>query len=135
EPTSPLGDDSQCEACPIVPRVTSLATDEGSMQQQLNDLTNLCTRLQRQQTKIASKITAQDLEIASLKARIKMLEDKDGGVVEPSGDDAIIKGRSLETREEAGVDKSIERGSNDIEELVNVLTSLDAANILTSGGV
>nr|GEX03455.1 hypothetical protein [Tanacetum cinerariifolium] len=78
---------------------------------------------------------SQYLEIASLKARIKMLEDKDGGVVEPSGDDAIIKGRSLETREEAGVDKSIERGSNDIEELVNVLTSVDAANILTSGGV
>nr|GFC97728.1 hypothetical protein [Tanacetum cinerariifolium] len=37
--------------------------------------------------------------------------------------------------EEAGVEKSTERGSNDTEELVNVLTSLDAANILTSKGV
>nr|GEV77676.1 hypothetical protein [Tanacetum cinerariifolium] len=34
--------------------------------------------------------------------------------------------------EEAGVEKSTERGSNDTEELVNVLTSIDAANILTS---
>nr|GEU59190.1 heat shock protein 70, conserved site-containing protein [Tanacetum cinerariifolium] len=41
--------------------------------------------------------------------------------------------RSLETREEACVERSTERGSNDTEELVNVLTSLDAANILTSG--
>nr|GEZ05292.1 hypothetical protein [Tanacetum cinerariifolium] len=49
----------------------------------------------------------QDLEIASLKARIKMLEDKDGGVVEPSKEDATIKGKSLETREEAGVDKMV----------------------------
>nr|GEV17143.1 ribonuclease H-like domain-containing protein [Tanacetum cinerariifolium] len=39
----------------------------------------------------------------------------------------------LETGDEAGVERSTERGSNDTEELVNVLTSLDAANILTSG--
>nr|GEV17453.1 hypothetical protein [Tanacetum cinerariifolium] len=158
ELVSPLGHDSQGEACPNVsgleaeqdraniiksstlphdstPRVTSLATDEGSMQQQLNDLTDLYTCLQRQQTEMASKITAQYLEIASLKARIKMLEDEDGGVTGPSEDDATIKGRSLEIGEEAGVDKSIERGSNETEELVNVLTSLDATNILTSGGV
>nr|GEY87545.1 hypothetical protein [Tanacetum cinerariifolium] len=64
---------------------------------------------------------------------IKLLEDKDGGGAEPSGEDAIIKGRSLETGEEVGVERSTERGSNDTEELVNVLTSLDAANILTSG--
>nr|GEY46115.1 hypothetical protein [Tanacetum cinerariifolium] len=154
-PASLLGDDSQGEACPTVsgleagqdkatiiksstlpydstPRVTSLAADEGNMQQQLNELTDLYTRLQRQQTKMATKITAQDLEIASLKARIKMLEDKDGGVAEPSGADATIKGRSLETGKEAVVEKSTKRGSNDTEELVNVLTSQDAASILTS---
>nr|GEW77304.1 hypothetical protein [Tanacetum cinerariifolium] len=140
EPASPLGDDSQGEACPTVsgleagqdrvniiksstlphdstPRVTSLAADEDSMQHKLNELTDLCTRLQRQQTEMASKITAQDLEIASLKARIKILEDNDGGVVEPSREDATIKGRSLETGKEASVDKSTERGSNDTEEL------------------
>nr|GEU65562.1 hypothetical protein [Tanacetum cinerariifolium] len=36
-------------------------------------------------------------------------------------------------REEAGVEKSTKQGSNDTEEMVNVLTSLDAAKILTSG--
>nr|GFA78749.1 hypothetical protein [Tanacetum cinerariifolium] len=116
-----------------IPRVTSLAADEGSMQQQLNELMNLCTRLQRQQTEMASKIAAQDLEISNLNTQIKMLEDKDGGGAEPSGEDATIKDRSLETGEETGVEKSTEKGSNDTEGLVNVLTSLDAANILTSG--
>nr|GFA28498.1 hypothetical protein [Tanacetum cinerariifolium] len=124
EPASPLGDVSQGEACPTVsgleagqdreniiktsalphdstPRVTSLAADEGSMQQQLNKLTNLYTHLQRQQTEMAIKIAAQDLKISNLKERIKFLEDKDGGGAEPSGEDATIKGRSLETGEEA----------------------------------
>nr|GEW31702.1 hypothetical protein [Tanacetum cinerariifolium] len=155
EPTSPFGDDSQGEAYPTIsgieaeqdraniiktstlphdspPRVTSLAANEGSMQQ-LHELTDLGTRLQRQQTEMASKITAQDLKIANLKARIKLLEDKDGGGDKPSGEDATIKGRSLETGEEAGIERSTDKGSNDIEEMVNVLTSLDAASILTSG--
>nr|GEU76287.1 hypothetical protein [Tanacetum cinerariifolium] len=127
EPASPLGDDSQGEAFPTVsglkaeqdkeniiktsalpydspPRVTSLDADKGT----------------------------QDLEITSLKARIKLLEEKDKGGVEPSGEDPTIKGRSLKTGEEASVEKSTERGNNDTEELVNVLTSLDAASILTS---
>nr|GEZ55825.1 hypothetical protein [Tanacetum cinerariifolium] len=108
---SPLGDDSQGEAFPTVsgleaghdraniiksstlphdstPRVTSLDADGGSMQQQLNELTDLYTRLQR----------------------IKLLEDKDGGVAEPSREDAIIKGRSLETWEEAAVEKITKKG-------------------------
>nr|GEW29123.1 hypothetical protein [Tanacetum cinerariifolium] len=59
--------------------------------------------------------------------------NKDKGTAELSGDDAPIKGRSLETGEEAGVERSTKRGSNDTEELVNVLTSMDVANILTSG--
>nr|GFA25897.1 hypothetical protein [Tanacetum cinerariifolium] len=156
EPASPLGDDSQGEAFPTVfsleagqgmeniiktyalphdstIRVTSLDADEGSMQQQLHELTNLCTRLQWHQTKMASKINAHDLEISNLKERIKLLEYKDKGCVELSGDDAPIKGRSLETREEAGVERSTEKGSNDTEEMVNVLTSMDTVNILTSG--
>nr|GEV48396.1 hypothetical protein [Tanacetum cinerariifolium] len=82
-----------------------------------------------------AKIIAQDLEIASLKARIKLLKDKNGGGDETSREDATIKGRSLETGEEAGVEKSTKKDSNDTEELVNVLTSLDAASILTSRGV
>nr|GEU64194.1 hypothetical protein [Tanacetum cinerariifolium] len=46
-----------------------------------------------QQTQMATKIKAQYLEISGLKARIKLLEDKDRGSVEPSGDDTPIKGR------------------------------------------
>nr|GEW69775.1 hypothetical protein [Tanacetum cinerariifolium] len=128
EPASLSRDDSQGEAFPTVfglevgqdrkniiktsalpcdstPRVTSLAADEGT----------------------------QDLEISNLKARIKFLKDKDRGGAEPFREDATIKGRSLETEEEKGVEKSTKRGSNDTKELVNVLTSLDAANIVTSG--
>nr|GEY74169.1 hypothetical protein [Tanacetum cinerariifolium] len=75
------------------PRVTSLDADEGSMQQQLQELMDLCTRLHRKQTKMASKINTQDLEIFSLKARIKLIDDKDKGIAELSGDDAPIKGR------------------------------------------
>nr|GEX75844.1 retrovirus-related Pol polyprotein from transposon TNT 1-94 [Tanacetum cinerariifolium] len=93
---------------------------------------DLCTRLQRQQTKMATKVAAQDLEISNLKVRIKFVEDKDGERAEPSREDATIKGRSLETGEKTGIERSTEKGSNDTEELVNVLTSLDAANILTS---
>nr|GEV97510.1 hypothetical protein [Tanacetum cinerariifolium] len=130
EPASPLGDDSQAKACPTVfgfvaeqdraniiktstlphdlpPRVTSLAADEG----------------------------AQDLEIASLKARIKWLEKKMEEVMSHLEKMPQSRVRSLDTKEEAAVEKSTERGSNDTKELVNVLTSLDAANILTSGGV
>nr|GEX45503.1 hypothetical protein [Tanacetum cinerariifolium] len=81
EPASPLGDDSQ-------------------------KLTNLCTRLQRQQDEMVSKITAQDLEISTLKARIKLLEDKNGGGNDPSREDATIKGRSLETGVEAGIERT-----------------------------
>nr|GEU89111.1 hypothetical protein [Tanacetum cinerariifolium] len=133
EPVSPLGDVSQGEAFPTVsgleagqdreniiktsalphdltPRVTSLAADEGSMQHHLQELMDLCTRLQRLQTKMATKITAQDLEIYNLKARITFLEDKDGGGAEPSRKDATIKERSLETWKEAGVERSTKRG-------------------------
>nr|GEV73447.1 hypothetical protein [Tanacetum cinerariifolium] len=82
ELTSPIGDDSQGEACPTdsgleadqdkannpktstlpsdsTPRVTSLAADEGSTQQKLDELTALCTSLQRQQSEMVFKFEAQ----------------------------------------------------------------------------
>nr|GFA37319.1 hypothetical protein [Tanacetum cinerariifolium] len=156
EPASPIGDDNQGEACLIdsglepeqdranitktstlpndsTPRVTSLAADKDSMKHKLTELIDLFTHLQRQQDKMALKITAQDLEIATLKARIKHLEDRNRGDDEPSGEDAIIKGRRLETGKEAAIERSTEKGSDDTEEMVNVLTSLDAASILSSG--
>nr|GEZ60338.1 hypothetical protein [Tanacetum cinerariifolium] len=100
------------------------------MQQKLDELMALCTSLQRQQSEMVSRFEAQELEINSLKARIKLLEDKDRGVAEQSGDDAPIKGKRLDEGEEAA-----ERVSNDTEEIATVLTSMDAASILTSGGV
>nr|GEY22563.1 hypothetical protein [Tanacetum cinerariifolium] len=45
---------------------------------------------------------------ASLKAKIKLLEDKDGGGDEPSGEDATIKGKSLEIEEEEAVEKRVQ---------------------------
>nr|GEZ60218.1 hypothetical protein [Tanacetum cinerariifolium] len=126
KPASPFGDDSQGEACPTdsgfeadqdraniaktstlpsdsTPRVTFLAADEGSMQQKLNELTAL------------------------LKARIKLLEDKDRGVAEQSRDDAPIKGRRLDERVEAA-----ERVSDDTEEMATILTSMDAIMVSTA---
>nr|GEU60780.1 putative ribonuclease H-like domain-containing protein [Tanacetum cinerariifolium] len=126
---SPIRDTSTLPS-DLTPRVTSLAADEGSMQQKLNELTALCTSLQRQQSEMVSKFEAQELEINSLKARIKLLEDKDRGVAEQSGDDTPIKGRRLDEGKEAA-----KRVSDDTEEMATVLTSMDAASILTSGGV
>nr|GFA51879.1 hypothetical protein [Tanacetum cinerariifolium] len=53
---------------------------------------------------------------------------------EPIQEDAPIAGRIIDIWEELGADKSTEKGSNDTEEMVNVLSSMEAANILSSGG-
>nr|GEW93644.1 hypothetical protein [Tanacetum cinerariifolium] len=118
EHASPIGDDSQGEACPTdsgleadqdrvnipktsalpsdsTPRVTSLAADEGSMQQKLDELTALYTSLQRQQSQMVSKFATQELEIINLKARVKLLEDREGGCIAQSKDDALIKGKRI----------------------------------------
>nr|GEV53377.1 retrovirus-related Pol polyprotein from transposon TNT 1-94 [Tanacetum cinerariifolium] len=98
EPASPFGDDSQGEACPTD---FGFKADQGSMQQKLDELMALCTSLQRQQSEMISTFALQELEINRLKARLKLLEDKDRGVAEQSGDDAPIKGRRLDEGEEA----------------------------------
>nr|GEX11096.1 hypothetical protein [Tanacetum cinerariifolium] len=106
EPASPLGDDSQGEACPIV---SGLEAEQ--------DRANIIksSTLPHDSTPTVTSLAAD--EGTSLKAKIKMLEDKDGGVDETSEEDATIKGRSLETREEEGVEKSTKKDSNDTEEL------------------
>nr|GEX25631.1 hypothetical protein [Tanacetum cinerariifolium] len=71
---------------------------------------------------MATKIAAQDLEISNLKARIKLLEDKDKGTIKSSGDDALIKGRSLEIGEEAGVEKSTKRGTVSVPPVTKIPT-------------
>nr|GEV63783.1 ribonuclease H-like domain, reverse transcriptase, RNA-dependent DNA polymerase [Tanacetum cinerariifolium] len=107
EPAYLLRDDSQGEAFPTVscldagqdkennnktsalphessPMVTSFNADEGSMQQKLQELMELCTGLQ-----------------------------------------------SMEIQEEVRVERSTKLGSNNTEEMVNLLSSMEAANILT----
>nr|GEW87077.1 hypothetical protein [Tanacetum cinerariifolium] len=150
EPASPLRDVSQGEACPTnssfiadqdratidksstlphdsAPRVTSPAADEGSMQQTILELTALCTSLQRQFSELTAKFQAQEVEINKLKERVKMLEDREGVAAIRSRDDAPIKGMSMDEGE-----ATTERISDDSEDMVSVLTSMDAATVLAS---
>nr|GEW49562.1 hypothetical protein [Tanacetum cinerariifolium] len=116
------------------PMVTSLDANKGSMQQRIHELMELCTSLQRQQSQMAAKIKDQDLEISGLKARVKSLEDKERRSAEPTQEDATITRGIKYIGEELRADKSTELGSNDTEEMVNVLTSMEAVNILPSEG-
>nr|GFA28716.1 synaptobrevin, longin-like domain protein [Tanacetum cinerariifolium] len=88
-------------------RVPSLDAVEGSMQQRIHELIELCTSLQRQQSQMVAKIQDQDLKISR---GIKDIED------------------------ELRADKSTELGSNDTKEMINVLSSMEATNIFSSGG-
>nr|GEW40142.1 putative ribonuclease H-like domain-containing protein [Tanacetum cinerariifolium] len=126
EPASPVRDDSQGEGCP---------TDSGLKADQ--DRANIAktSTLPSDSTPRVSSLAAdegtQELEITNLKARVKMLEDREGGgIAEQFGDDAPINGRSLNEGEEAA-----ERVSDDTEEMATVLTFMNAVSILTSGGV
>nr|GEV69725.1 hypothetical protein [Tanacetum cinerariifolium] len=151
EPESPLRDFSQGEACltdsgfiadqdratiaksstlpyDSAPRVTSPATDDGSMQHTINELTAFYTSLQRQHSELLAKFQAHEVEINRLKETVKLLEAREGVAAERSGDDTPIKGRSLDEGEAAA-----ERTSDDTEELATVLTSMDAATVIASG--
>nr|GEZ29742.1 hypothetical protein [Tanacetum cinerariifolium] len=151
EPESPLRDQdratiSKSSTLPYdsAPRVTSPAADEGSMQHTINELTAFCTSLQRKRLKgLRGKVSvwgkkvqrnrlvkfqAQEVEINRLKERVKLLEDREGVSAKRSGDDAPIKGRSLDEGEATS-----ERVSNDSEEMATVLTSIDAAIVLAGG--
>nr|GEV95908.1 hypothetical protein [Tanacetum cinerariifolium] len=169
EHASPMRDVSQGEACPtdsgfiayqdkatiaksstlphdLAPRVTSPATEEGSMQQSINELTAFCTSLQRQHSELLVKFQAQEVEINRLKERVKILEDKGGVIGDRSRDDAPIKGRRIykeevatervsSDTEEVKLDKgevASERASEDTKEMATILTTLDAAIVLAS---
>nr|GEW70854.1 hypothetical protein [Tanacetum cinerariifolium] len=71
---------------------------------------------------------AQEEEIDKLKDKVKVLEDKEDVDVTQSGDNAPIKGRSINKEEAAA-----ERISNDSEEVARVLTSMDATTVLAGG--
>nr|GFA06209.1 hypothetical protein [Tanacetum cinerariifolium] len=127
EPSSPFGDDSQGEACPTVsgleaeqdraniiktstfphdspPRVTSLAADEGSLQHKLNELMDLCTRLQR-------------IEMEEMMTHLEKMPQ--------------LRGEGWRW-EEASIERGTKKGSDDTKEMVNVLTSLDETSVLSS---
>nr|GEW36872.1 putative reverse transcriptase domain-containing protein [Tanacetum cinerariifolium] len=89
---------------------------------------------------MVSRFEAQELEINSLKARIKLLEDKDRGVadhvsLEKSNKIVISLRISTSYQSIFILGEGAERVSDDTKEMATVLTSMDAASILTSGGV
>nr|GEY14499.1 hypothetical protein [Tanacetum cinerariifolium] len=135
EPTSLVRDVNQGEACPTdfgfiadqdmetiaksstlphdsAPRITSPTAEESNMQQSFNELTALCTSLQRQHSELLAKFQAQEVEINRLKERVKILEDKGGVIGDRSSDDAPIKGRRINKEEVA-----TKRVSSDTEEV------------------
>nr|GFA63389.1 synaptobrevin, longin-like domain protein [Tanacetum cinerariifolium] len=109
EPASPIGDDSQGEAC----------------------LTNSGLEAEQDRANITKTSTLPS--DSTLMARVKLLEDKEGGGIAKSREDAPIMRRSLDEEKEVAIERSTEKGSNNTEEMVNVLTSLDAAAFLSSG--
>nr|GEU32565.1 putative ribonuclease H-like domain-containing protein [Tanacetum cinerariifolium] len=102
EHVSLIGDDSQGEAYPTV---SGLEAEQ--------DRANI--------TKTSTLPSDSTPRVTSLAA--------DEGSIE----DSTIKGRRLETGEEVGIESSTEKGSDDTKEMVNVLTSLDATSVLSSG--
>nr|GEU95829.1 hypothetical protein [Tanacetum cinerariifolium] len=125
EPASPIGDVSQGEACP-----TNFGLEANQDRVNIPKTSTLPSNSTPRVTSLAADEDTQELEINSLKAIIKLLEDKERGVTDQSGDDALIKGRRLDKGEEVA-----ERVNDDTEEMATVLTSMDVASILTSGGV
>nr|GEX00490.1 hypothetical protein [Tanacetum cinerariifolium] len=128
EPASLSRDDRHEEAFPTVSSLVA------GMQQRLHELMELCTSLQRKQSQMAGKIKDQDIEISGLTARVKSLEDKERRREEPIQEDAPITGGIIDIGEELGADKSTENGRNDTEEMVNMLSSIESGNILSSRG-
>nr|GEW79106.1 ribonuclease H-like domain, reverse transcriptase, RNA-dependent DNA polymerase [Tanacetum cinerariifolium] len=124
ELASLLRDDSQGEAFSTV---SSL--DAGQDKENINKT----TALPHESSPRVTSLDADEgnLEISGLKERVKILEDKDRGREEPQ-EDAPIKRGSMKIREEVRVEKSTELRSNNTKEMVNVLSAMEAANILTS---
>nr|GEX39246.1 reverse transcriptase domain-containing protein [Tanacetum cinerariifolium] len=105
--------------------------------------------LQRQHSKLLARFQAQEVEINKLKERVKLLEDEKGMTAEGSRDDAPIKRRRLDEEEvatervssdteEIRLDKrevAVKKVSDNTEEMETVLITMDAASVLSNGGV
>ncbi|GKA90794.1 hypothetical protein Tco_0812664 [Tanacetum coccineum] len=95
--------------------------------------------LQQQHLLIEQRIQSQDLEITQLKNIVKTLEDnektREGFAQEDApntrgmdqGEDLIVVNAEINN------EKSTEKGSDSIDEMENVLSTLGAANVLSSG--
>nr|GEY91711.1 hypothetical protein [Tanacetum cinerariifolium] len=126
EPLSLVRDVSQGEACPTdsgfiadqdratiaksstlpydsAPRVTSPAAEKGSMQQSINELMALCTSLQR-----GGRIDEEEVATERVSSDTKEVRLDEGEV-------------------------AAKRASEDTKEMETVLTTIDAATVLTSG--
>nr|GEY63220.1 hypothetical protein [Tanacetum cinerariifolium] len=117
EPASLLSDDSQGEAFPTV---SSL--DAGQDMKNINKTSALPHESSPVVTSLDADEGTQDLEISGLKARVKLLEDKDSGSVEPSQEDAPIKRGSMEIEEEVGVERSTELGTVSVSPVAGATT-------------
>nr|GEW00340.1 KRAB-A domain-containing protein 2-like [Tanacetum cinerariifolium] len=120
--TTPIWDVSQREACPI---------DSGFIADQDKATIDKSSTLPHDSaprvTSPAAVEGTQEVEINRLKERIKLLEDKEGVAATRSRDDALIKGSNMNEGEAA-----TERISDNIDEMVTVLTSMDATTVLAS---
>nr|GEY01094.1 hypothetical protein [Tanacetum cinerariifolium] len=111
EPVSPQRDISQGKACPI---------DSGFIADQDRATIDKSSTLPHDSA-------PREVEINRLKERVRQLEEREGVAATNSGDDAPIKGRSMDEGEAA-----TERVSDDTKEMAIVLTSMDAATVLAS---
>nr|GFD16581.1 hypothetical protein [Tanacetum cinerariifolium] len=114
EPASPQKVVSQGEACP---------TNSGFIADQDRATIDKSSTLPHNSA-------PREVEINRLKERVKQFEEREGVVATNSGDDTPIKGRSMDEGEAA-----TERVSDETEEMVTVLTSMDASIVLASGVV
>nr|GFD41406.1 hypothetical protein [Tanacetum cinerariifolium] len=113
------------------PRVISPAAVEGSMQQTIPELTALCTSLQRQLFELTDKFQAQEMELNRLKERVKLLEEREGATAKTT-ERVSIDIEEIRLDEKEVVAKKV---SDDTEEMATVLITIDAASVLSSGGV
>nr|GFC37543.1 hypothetical protein [Tanacetum cinerariifolium] len=114
EPTSPVRDVSKGEACP---------TESGFIADQDRATIVKSSTLPHD---LAPRVTSPAAdEGIKLKDSVKVLEDREGVAVKQSGNDALIKGRSINEGEAA-----TKRISNDSHEIAWVLTSMDVATVL-----
>nr|GEY68745.1 putative ribonuclease H-like domain-containing protein [Tanacetum cinerariifolium] len=116
EPAPPQRDVSKGEACP---------TDSSFIADQDRAIIAKSSTLSHDS---APRVTSPVVVEGTLKEMVKLLEDKERLAAKSFGDDAPIKGRSMDEGEAA-----TERISDDSEEIETVLTLMDAATVLASG--